>query len=177
MGRLHSLGYTIKTTKARMIRKNEKKGSKNLKKLIPETFTEYQFISSPLLSPDGQYTAFVAQTMDMENNCYIGKLYVIDTKGGTPRQMSEKDIKHFIWTPDGTLMYSQPAGEEDAPKMAYLYGNPGAALLERRQRIYLRKEKRAVSGQSGKGRGGTDYAAAFSGHGHGLSGRHAALYR
>lgn len=107
-----------------MIRKNEKKGSKNLKKLIPETFTEYQFISSPLLSPDGQYTAFVAQTMDMENNCYIGKLYVIDTKGGTPRQMSEKDIKHFIWTPDGTLMYSQPAGEEDAPKMAYFTIDP-----------------------------------------------------
>lgn len=90
-----------------------------MNKIIPETFTEYQYISSPLLSPDGQHTAFIVQTMDMENNRYIGKLYMIATEGGEPQQMSEKDIKRFVWTPDGNLMYSEPAGEKDAPKMAY----------------------------------------------------------
>lgn len=95
-----------------------------MKKIIPETFTEYQYISSPLLSPDGQHTAFIVQTMDMENNRYIGKLYMIATAGGEPQQMSEKDIKRFIWTPDGKLMYSQPAGEKDAPKMAYYTIDP-----------------------------------------------------
>lgn len=95
-----------------------------MKKIIPETFTEYQYISSPLLSPDGQHTAFIVQTMDMENNRYIGKLYMIATAGGEPQQMSEKDIKRFVWTPDGKLMYSQPAGEKDAPKMAYYTIDP-----------------------------------------------------
>lgn len=95
-----------------------------MNKIIPETFTEYQYISSPLLSPDGQHTAFIVQTMDMENNRYIGKLYMIATEGGEPQQMSEKDIKRFVWTPDGNLMYSQPTGEKDAPKMAYFTINP-----------------------------------------------------
>lgn len=136
MGRLHSLGYTIKIENTRIIRKIYEKGSISLKKIIPETFKEYQFISEPAISPDGGCTAFIVQHIEMEKNQYEGALYTIENAGGEPVKMSEKDIKRFIWTPDGKLMYSEPAGEKGEEKMAYRTIDPKtgadecAAVLE-----------------------------------------------
>ena len=95
------------------------KGEVILKRIIPETFEDYQFISGPLLSPDGKVTAFIVQTMDMENNKYTGRLCTVDNQNGTVKTVSERDIKRFVWTPGGKLLYSVPAGGKEDLKMEY----------------------------------------------------------
>ena len=53
-----------------------------MKHFTPETFLDYRFPSSPLISPDGKLTAFVLRQADLEKNSYPGDIWVLENETG-----------------------------------------------------------------------------------------------
>lgn len=76
-----------------------------------ETFTQFQFVSNPGFSPDGESIAFVVQHADLKDNDYKGDLYLYDCKDGQVRRLTTAgDAKSYVWTAKGTLLF--PAGRD-----------------------------------------------------------------
>ena len=97
------------------------------------TFTEFQFVSSPSFSPDGSRIAFVVQQADLKDNSYHGDLYLFDASGGRiSRLTSSRDVKSYVWTRQGTLLFpSERDGRKEEPSTAYYEIAPdgGEAVL------------------------------------------------
>lgn len=109
-----------------------------MKKIRPETFQEYRYLSSPLISPDGKKAAFIVQDMKLDANRYEGRLYTVSLDGGEPVQVSEKEIKRFIWLPDGRLLYSEPGGKDWEEETVYKAIDPESGAEEEVVRLPLK---------------------------------------
>lgn len=59
-------------------------------------------ISDPQVSPDGKMVAFVAQTIDLENNTRPRQIYVIPLNGGEPKLITQQGSvnERPRWSPD-----------------------------------------------------------------------------
>ncbi len=78
-----------------------------MKKIEINGFLDFRYLSAPGFSPDGKYAAFVVQTASLEDNRYNGDLYLLETETKAVRQLTAAgDAKGFIWTQDGTLLFS-----------------------------------------------------------------------
>lgn len=78
------------------------------------TLLEYQFVSAPAFSPDGKKIAFVVQKADLESNDYKGDLYLYDCAAGSVLRLTYSgDVKKFIWTKAGTILFQASRGEGD----------------------------------------------------------------
>ena len=95
-----------------------------MKPIFIRTFLEFQFVSAPAFSPDGEKIAFVVQKADLENNDYKGDLYLYDcTVKKTLRLTSSGNIKKFEWTKAGTILFltNEKGGKEPDKPMSRLY--------------------------------------------------------
>ena len=83
-----------------------------MKKFTADTFTRYQFPSNPRISPDGKYTAFVVQWVDVEKNSYPGDIWVVCNETGSVRRLTAQgDAVSFAWTPDGKIVFPARRGK------------------------------------------------------------------
>ena len=83
-----------------------------MKHFTPETFLDYRFPSSPLISPDGKLTAFVLRQADLEKNSYPGDIWVLENETGTVRRLTAQgDGLEFAWTPDGKIVFAAARGK------------------------------------------------------------------
>lgn len=101
-----------------------------MKKIRPETFQEYHYLSNPLISPDKRNVAFVVQEMKLEENRYEGRLYKAAFDGGEPVRVLEKDVKRFGWLPDGRLLICEPGKPEWEEKTVYTGIDPDSGAEE-----------------------------------------------
>lgn len=77
-----------------------------MKKITSKTFLEYQFLSSPVISPNGEYTAFLVHQADIEVNGYHSAIYLQGTKGGEVKKLTTmSEVKSFIWLDDTTILF------------------------------------------------------------------------
>ena len=84
-----------------------------MEKMTCETFLEFQFLSSPLVSPDGKHTAYVRQEADLAANGYNGSLWLCDHAGGTDRRLTTLgQVKAFSWADEHTLLFAGARGAE-----------------------------------------------------------------
>lgn len=60
-------------------------------------------ISSPQLSADGKYIAYVVTDADLKENQTKSDIWILSTTGGEPRRLtaSPKQDRHPTWSPDG----------------------------------------------------------------------------
>ena len=57
-----------------------------MEKITAKSFLEYQYVSNPKFSPDGNYIAFISQKADLESNGYRGDIYIL--KNGQCRKLT-----------------------------------------------------------------------------------------
>ena len=75
-----------------------------MEKITAKSFLEYQYVSNPKFSPDGNYIAFISQKADLESNGYRGDIYIL--KNGQCRKLTGAgDAKSYCWTPENTLLF------------------------------------------------------------------------
>lgn len=63
-------------------------------------------ISDTQISPDGTHVAYVVASADLEENAYARDVWLVDSSGGAPRQMTRGTGRDDTprWSPDGTTL-------------------------------------------------------------------------
>lgn len=85
-----------------------------------ETFTEFQFVSNVTFSPDGKAIAFVVQQADLKENNYKGDLYLYGCEDGSIKRLtSSEDVKSYVWTEQGTLVFPSARDGQEEGKTCY----------------------------------------------------------
>lgn len=78
-----------------------------MKKIEINDFLDFKFVSNPGFSPDGQLAAFIVQTASLEDNKYNGDIYILDVTAKKHRRLTASgDAKGYVWTKEGTLLFS-----------------------------------------------------------------------
>lgn len=71
-----------------------------------EDVLSFKAVGSPAISPDGEWVAYVVTVRDMEENAYNADVWVVDTDGGTPIQLTRGPAFDGdpTWSPDGAWL-------------------------------------------------------------------------
>ncbi|NNF37261.1 MAG: hypothetical protein HKN71_01225, partial [Gemmatimonadetes bacterium] len=82
----------------------------------PEDWYRLTTLSSPAMSPDGEWVAFTVMTIDEEANERHREVWMVETAGGEPRRLTSPgtESSNPRWSPDGRLLFfnsSRPGGE------------------------------------------------------------------
>lgn len=87
-----------------------------MKNIDIKSLMDLSFLSSPLLSPDGKYTAYVVTKQNYKENSYESWLHLLDNASGESRQLtfSGKESS-FIWEDAHTLLFAAERTEADKP--------------------------------------------------------------
>jgi len=75
-----------------------------MKKIEINDFLHFRFPSAPSFSPDGKLAAFVVQKASVEENRYVGDIYLLDVATGESRLLIPNK-KTYLWSKRGTLLY------------------------------------------------------------------------
>jgi Tol biopolymer transport system component len=64
-------------------------------------------VSSPVISSNGKKIVFVRTLVDLEKDSYESHLWLVPTKGGEPKQITQCDGNDTapLWSPDGETIY------------------------------------------------------------------------
>jgi dipeptidyl aminopeptidase/acylaminoacyl peptidase len=71
--------------------------------ITAEDLYDFQLISTPRISPGGEFVIFSLQRVDQKTEKILSNLWIVSTEGGTPRRFTYGDQKDFNprWSPDG----------------------------------------------------------------------------
>jgi len=78
-----------------------------------ESFLQVPWLSSPVVSPDGENVVWQKRWRDLEEDTYEREVWMSDAKGGNPRRVTYDDgVRGALgWRPDGALTYLANRGE------------------------------------------------------------------
>ena len=69
------------------------------------TFSEFRYMTMPLLSPSGKHTAFVVSEADIKGNCYRSDIYMVNNTTRELRRLTSSGRERaFSWLPDGRIL-------------------------------------------------------------------------
>ncbi len=89
-----------------------------MKKIAIETLLEYKFLSSPTISPDGKFTAFVVSQADIKENSYPASIYLMDNNSKTTKKLTAKGaVSNLMWINDTTIVFSSLRDEKIKEKV------------------------------------------------------------
>jgi dipeptidyl aminopeptidase/acylaminoacyl peptidase len=102
-----------------------------MRPMTPDDLYGITWVGECDISPDGGRVAFVATRMDRENDSYRSAIWVVDTKGGEPRQFSAgaKRDTSPRWSPDGRWLAFLSERGEEKPQLAIMPGDGGESRL------------------------------------------------
>lgn len=91
--------------------------------------------ADPQISPDGRYVAYTVQAANWEQNEYVSQIWLADTLGGEPRQLtfSKNGSAAPRWSPDGKwLAFTSKREGDDASQIYRLspFGGEAQRLTE-----------------------------------------------
>jgi Tol biopolymer transport system component len=74
--------------------------------VVPEDLLRIRGVGDPQISPDGTRIAFVVTSASQDRDEYASNIWVVNTEGGEPRQITEGDFPCAwpAWSPDGTTI-------------------------------------------------------------------------
>ena len=88
-----------------------------MRKLTPDDFKNYAYLSQIEHAPDGQHAVFVKHDVDMEDNRYRSNLYLIDLDSLDIRKLTAFDEeKTFKWLNTEELLFTSNRDEKDKKK-------------------------------------------------------------
>ena len=77
-----------------------------MKKIEIKDLLNFRFPSAPAFSPKEDLAAFVVQTPSLEENKYLGNIWILDVETQEVRQLTNGgDAKSFYWTEEGTILF------------------------------------------------------------------------
>ena len=77
-----------------------------MKKIEIADLLNFRFPSAPTFSPNGKLAAFVVQTPSLEENKYLGDIWLLDVETQEVRQLTiGGDAKSFLWTEKGMILF------------------------------------------------------------------------
>lgn len=77
-----------------------------MKKIEIKDLLNFRFPSAPAFSPKGDLAAFVVQTPSLEENKYLGNIWILNVETEEVRQLTTGgDAKSFSWTEKGTILF------------------------------------------------------------------------
>ncbi len=77
-----------------------------MKRLNIETFLEYNFLSEVAISPCGKHTAFIVSNAEVEENKYVGQIYLMCNESGKTKQLTSKEtVRGFFWEDDENIIF------------------------------------------------------------------------
>ncbi|MFK7863751.1 MAG: prolyl oligopeptidase family serine peptidase [Pseudohongiellaceae bacterium] len=97
-------------------------------------------LSSPVLSPDGEWAAYVVRSKDMDKDKSTSQLFMVSTQGGEPIPMTAKDTSAGSpqWSPDGKFLSFTASKGEDAKTQVWtlnLLGGEAVQITETLQGV------------------------------------------
>ena len=98
----------------------------------PEDWYRLANLSSPAMSPDGNYVAFTVMTIDEEANERHREVWMVETAGGEPRRLTSPgtESSNPRWSPDGRMLFftSSRSGGEGSTWALRMDGPGGEAF-------------------------------------------------
>ena len=98
----------------------------------PEDWYRLTTLSNPAMSPDGRWVAFVATTIDVEDNARHREVWMVSTEGGDPMRMTAPgtESSNPRFTADGAylLFTSSREGGDGSTWAIPMDGRPGEAI-------------------------------------------------
>ncbi len=84
-------------------------------------------VGSPAISPDGRHVAYTVRETDWDANEYRTQIWVTDTAGGTPRQLTRGDASSSdpAWSPDGASLAFLSGRGETKHRQVYVMPTDG----------------------------------------------------
>lgn len=84
-----------------------------MENLLLEDFTNYKFLSSIRFSPNGINCGFVLHEVDLEENKYLSKIYVLNEGNSPTKLTSFGEERSFIWKDDETIAFTSLRDKKD----------------------------------------------------------------
>ncbi|MFT7470617.1 MAG: dipeptidyl aminopeptidase/acylaminoacyl peptidase [Kiritimatiellia bacterium] len=91
-----------------------------------------QSISSPQISPDGEWVAYVVRSRDMEEDKSNTQIFMVATSGGEPIPMTDKETSASDpqWSPDGSFLSFTASKGEDAKTQIWTLNRLGGEAVQ-----------------------------------------------
>lgn len=91
-----------------------------------------QSISSPQISPDGEWVAYVVRSRDMEEDESNTQIFMVATSGGEPIPMTDKETSAGDpqWSPDGNFLSFTASKGEDAKTQIWTLNRLGGEAVQ-----------------------------------------------
>ncbi|MCS7082119.1 MAG: S9 family peptidase [Bacteroidetes bacterium] len=98
------------------------------KKLTLEAYLEYETVSDPQISPDGQQILFTRQWIDKVNDRRVSDLWIMNADGSKQRFLVRGSNPR--WSPDGTRIAYLAQGEPRGTQLFVRYMDAEGATLQ-----------------------------------------------
>ncbi|MFT4816073.1 MAG: dipeptidyl aminopeptidase/acylaminoacyl peptidase [Pseudohongiellaceae bacterium] len=91
-----------------------------------------QSLSSPQISPDGEWVAYVVSSLDMEEDKSNTQIFMVATSGGDPIPMTGKETSASDpqWSPDGKFLSFTASKGEDAKTQIWTLNRLGGEAVQ-----------------------------------------------
>ena len=91
-----------------------------------------QSLSSPQISPDGEWVAYVVRSRDMEEDKSNTQVFMVATSGGEPIPMTDKETSASDpqWSPDGNFLSFTASKGKDAKTQIWTLNRLGGEAVQ-----------------------------------------------
>lgn len=107
-------------------------GQDSLRPLQIDDLMALKSVANPVVSPDGEWVAYVVRSKDMDKDRSNSQIFMVSTSGGEPIPMTAKDTSASDpqWSPDGQYLSFKASKGEDAKTQVWNLNRLGGEAVQ-----------------------------------------------